>query len=132
VLFRSQAAQESNPCVQVVNRDGKTFIEITNYDRVRTLFAKLLNEVQRITSEGDYDTARKLADDYGKKVDLTLHQEVLDRSEKLNIPPYNGFMNPLLVPVNDENGNIKDVQVTYMDSFAKQMLMYSEKFGFLR
>jgi dipeptidyl-peptidase-3 len=127
-----QAAQESNPCVQVVNRDGKTFIEITNYDRVRTLFAKLLNEVQRITSEGDYDTARKLADDYGKKVDLTLHQEVLDRSEKLNIPPYNGFMNPLLVPVNDENGNIKDVQVTYMDSFAKQMLMYSEKFGFLR
>jgi dipeptidyl-peptidase-3 len=127
-----QAAQEANPCVSLINRDGKTFIEITNYDQVRKLVATLLNEVQRITSEGDYDSARKLADDYGKQVDSALHQEVLDRSEKLNIPPYNGFMNPLLVPTLDEQGNIKDVQVTYMDSFAKQMLMYSEQFGFLK
>ena len=127
-----QAAQETNPCVALINRDGKTFIEITNYDQVRKLVASLLNEVQRITSEGDYESARKLADDYGKKVDSALHQEVLDRSEKLNIPPYNGFMNPLLVPSMDEQGNIQDVKVTYMDSFAKQMLMYSEQFGFLK
>jgi len=127
-----QAAQESNPCVQVVNRDGKTFIEITNYEQVRTLFAKLLKEVQRITSEGDYRAAQKLADGYGKKVNAKIHQEVLNRSEKLNIPPYNGFMNPVLVPETDAKGNIKDVQVTYMDSFAKQMLMYSEQYGHLK
>jgi dipeptidyl-peptidase-3 len=127
-----KAAQEANPCVAIINRDGKTFIDISNYDQVRKLVASLLNEVQRITSEGDYEAARKLADGYGKKVDMSIHKEVLNRSEKLNIPPYNGFMNPLLVPLEDEQGNIKDVQVTYMDSFAKQMLMYSEKFGFLK
>ncbi len=127
-----KAANDNSRCVMVVEQNGKKYIKIRDYDKVRALVGELLKEVQRITSEGDYAAARKLADGYGKKVNAKIHQEVLDRSDKLNIPPYNGFMNPVLVPVKDENGNIKDVQVTYMDSFAKQMLMYSEQYGHLK
>jgi dipeptidyl-peptidase-3 len=127
-----KAANDKSRCVMVVEQNGKKYIKIRDYDKVRALVGELLKEVQRITSEGDYAAARKLADGYGKKVNAKIHQEVLDRSDKLNIPPYNGFMNPVLVPVKDEKGNIKDVQVTYMDSFAKQMLMYSEQYGHLK
>ncbi len=127
-----QAAKEKEPCVAYIKKDGKTFIDIKNYDEVRKLVAQLLNEVQRITSEGDYAAAKKLADGYGKHVDQAIHKEVLQRSDKLNIPPYNGFMNPVLVPETDDKGNIKDIKVTYMDSFAKQMLMYSKEYGFLK
>jgi dipeptidyl-peptidase-3 len=127
-----QAAQESEPCVFTEVRDGKTYVKIRNYEQVRNHVGLLLQEVQRITSEGDYDAARDLADRYGKRVDPAIHEEILTRSEKLNIPPYNGFMNPVLKPITDDKGNIKDVQVTYMDSFAKQMLMYSDKFGHLK
>jgi len=90
-----------------------------------------LKEVQRITSSGDYKAAAALADGYGKKVDQKLHKEVIDRSDKLNIPPYAGFMNPLLEPVMDASGNITDIKVTYVDKFADQMLYYSKNFGFL-
>jgi dipeptidyl-peptidase-3 len=127
-----KAARDESRCVVVVEQNGKHYIQIRDYNKVRALVGELLKEVQRITSEGDYAAAQKLADGYGKKVNAKIHQEVLDRSDKLNIPPYNGFMNPVLVPETDAKGNIKDVQVTYMDSFAKQMLMYSEKFGFLK
>ncbi|MEN9333341.1 MAG: hypothetical protein RLY35_521, partial [Bacteroidota bacterium] len=113
-----QAAQESEPCVFTEVRDGKTYVKIRNYEQVRNHVGLLLQEVQRITSEGDYDAARDLADRYGKRVDPAIHEEILTRSEKLNIPPYNGFMNPVLKPITDDKGNIKDVQVTYMDSFA--------------
>ena len=100
---------------------------LCHYDLVHKEFVH-----NRFARECGLPVVMGLADDYGKKVDSALHQEVLDRSEKLNIPPYNGFMNPLLVPSMDEQGNIQDVKVTYMDSFAKQMLMYSEQFGFLK
>lgn len=112
-------------------RDGKTFIDIRDYDKMRVLVGELLKEVQRITSSGDYEAAKALCDGYGKKVDQKLHKEVIDRSDKLNIPPYAGFMNPVLEPVMDANGNITDIKVTYMDKFAEQMLMYSKNYGFL-
>ncbi|MFY7970351.1 MAG: dipeptidyl-peptidase 3 family protein [Flavobacteriales bacterium] len=117
--------------IEKVVRDGKTYFDIKDYDKMRVLVGELLREVQRITSEGDYKAARALADGYGKKVDPKIHQEVLDRSSKLNIPAYSGFVNPVLVPEMDDQGNIKDVKVTYMSSFVEQMLYYSKNYGHL-
>lgn len=117
--------------IVIEKRDGKTFIDIKDYEKMRVLVGELLKEVQRITSSGDYAAAKSLADGYGKKVDQAIHKEVLDRSDKLNIPPYGGFMNPVLEPVMDANGKITDVKVTYMDKFSDQMLMYSKNYGFL-
>lgn len=113
-------------------RDGKTFIDIKDYDKMRVLVGELLREVQRITSQGDYDAAKALADGYGKKVDAKIHKEVIDRSDKLNIPPYAGFMNPVLEPVMDASRKITDVKVSYMDKFADQMLFYSKNYKTLR
>jgi dipeptidyl-peptidase-3 len=127
-----QAQASDNPAIVKVDKDGKTYFDIKDYKTIRSYVGKLLNEVQRITSQGDYEAAKALADGYGKKVDLDMHKEVVYRSEKLNIPPYNGFMNPVLVPVTDQYGNITDIKVTYMNEFSKQMLMYSEQFGFLK
>jgi dipeptidyl-peptidase-3 len=112
-------------------RDGKTYFNINDYDQMRVLVGELLREVQRITSQGDYKAAKALADGYGKKVDPTLHAEVLARSEKLNIPPYNGFVNPILTPEFDSNKNMINVTVSYTKSFAEQMLNYSKNYGFL-
>ena len=112
-------------------RDGKTYFNINDYDKMRVLVGELLREVQRITSQGDYNAAKALADGYGKKVDPTLHAEVLARSEKLNIPPYNGFVNPILTPVLDSNGKMIDVTVSYTKTFVEQMLNYSKNYGFL-
>ena len=112
-------------------REGKTYFNINDYDKMRDLVGELLREVQRITSQGDYNAAKALADGYGKKVDPTLHAEVLARSEKLNIPPYNGFVNPILTPVLDSNGKMIDVTVSYTKTFAEQMLNYSKNYGFL-
>lgn len=114
-----------------VTRDGKTFIDIRDYDKMRTLVGELLKEVQRITSQGDYAAAKALADGYGKKVDKKIHQEVLDRGNRLNIPPYGGFMNPVLEPVTDASGKVTDVKVTYMDKFSDQMLYYSKNYSTL-
>jgi len=112
-------------------RDGKTYFNINDYGKMRDLVGELLREVQRITSQGDYNAAKALADGYGKKVDPTLHAEVLARSEKLNIPPYNGFVNPILTPVLDSNGKMINVTVSYTKTFAEQMLNYSKNYGFL-
>ncbi len=122
---------KADSVIVISQREGKTFIDIRDYDKMRVLVGELLKEVQRMTSSGDYKAAAALADGYGKKVDQKLHKEVIDRSDKLNIPPYAGFMNPLLEPVMDASGNITDVKVTYVDKFADQMLYYSKNFGFL-
>lgn len=122
---------KADSVIVISQREGKTFIDIRDYDKMRVLVGDLLKEVQRITSSGDYKAAAALADGYGKKVDQKLHKEVIDRSDKLNIPPYAGFMNPLLEPVMDASGNITDIKVTYVDKFADQMLYYSKNFGFL-
>ena len=97
---------------------------------MRELFGELLREVQRIKSQGDYAAAKAIFEDYGIQVDPAIHQEVLDRSAKLNIPPYGGFINPKLIPV-EENGEITDIKVEYPDDFTEQMLDYAENFSFL-
>mgnify|MGYP000032363118 CR=1 FL=1 len=114
-----------------VERDGKTFYDIQNYGKLRVIFGDLLREIQRIKSEGDYEAGKKLVENYGVKVDKDLHQEVLDRSKALNIPPYSGFVNPVLIPEKDENGEITDVTFGYPKSFEAQMLYYAERYGFL-
>ena len=90
-----------------------------------------MREVQRIKSQGDYEAGKALIEDYGVIVDKEIHAEVLKRSEALNIPPYGGFLNPKLVPVKDDDGNITDVKVTYPSDFIQQMLEYGEQYSFL-
>ena len=122
---------ENGDAVRMVQRDGKTYVEIVDYDGLRQLFARLLAEVQRIKSEGDFEAARLLVERYAVKVDAELHAEVLDRYKKLNLAPYKGFINPQLMPVYDENGEISDITVSYSESYAHQMLRYSAEYGTL-
>ena len=117
--------------IEKVMRNGKTYFNITNYDKLHDLFGKLLRETQRIKSEGDYNAAQALVENYGVKVDQKLHAEVLERNKKFDSAPYSGFINPLLVPKTDSKGAIIDVEVTQPESFTDQMLYYSKNFGFL-
>ncbi len=111
--------------------EGKTYFVIQDYEKLRELFGVLLREVQRIKSEGDYDAAQKLVETYGVKIDQELHKEVKSRWEKLNIPPYSGFINPEFQCFVNENGEVERIDVSYPDDFAAQMLRYDEQFGFL-
>ncbi|MBM6993300.1 MAG: dihydrofolate reductase [Prevotella sp.] len=110
--------------VELVKRNGKTFVQINDYEALRGLFARLLAEVQRIKSEGDYEAARQLVEHYGVTVDPELHAEVLRRYERLNLAPYKGFINPRLSPVCDEAGEIVDISVDYTEGYAEQMMRY--------
>ncbi|MDC3210751.1 dipeptidyl peptidase 3 [Saprospiraceae bacterium] len=120
-----------NNVIEKVVRDGKTYFNITDYDKLRTLFGELLNELQRIKSEGDYEAGKALVENYGVQVDAAIHQEVLDRSGKLKLPPYKGFINPILVPETGEDGKITNIKVTYPDNFKEQMMFYARNFSFL-
>ncbi len=111
--------------------NDKTYVRISDYRHLRSLIAKLLAEVQRIKSEGDYDAARELVETYGVKVDHTLHQEVLARYEKLHLAPYKGFINPVLTPIYNNVGEITDVKVDYSESYTAQMLRYSKQYATL-
>ena len=122
---------ENGDAIRFVKHDGKTYIEITDYVQLRSLIARLLAEVQRIKSEGDYEAARQLVETYAVKVDAELHQEVLDRYQKLNLAPYKGFINPMMLPVLDEKGDICDIQLNYSESYAHQMLRYSSEYATL-
>ncbi len=122
---------QSENVIEKVTRDGKTFYNITDYDKLRELFGQLLQEIQRIKSEGDYLAGKALVESYGVKVDQALHKEVLDRVKPFNIPPYNGFIQPELVPEMDANGEIIDVKVTQPKNFIQQMLDYGKKYSFL-
>lgn len=114
-----------------VEKEGKTYFEINDYNALRTIFGELLREIQRIKSEGDYEAGKSLVENYGVKVDMDLHKEVLDRNESLNIPAYSGFVNPILIAKKDADGNIIDVVYEQPESFEAQMLDYSEQYGFL-
>ena len=114
-----------------VKRDNQTYYDIRDYEKLRALFGRLLREVQRIKSQGDYAVARALVENFGVKVDPALHAEVLARAEKLKIPPYAGFINPRLEQVLDSAGNIIDIRLEYPQDFATQMLSYSKQYGFL-
>lgn len=111
--------------------DGKTYIRINDYERLRSLFGELLGEIQRIKSEGDYEAGRDLVETYAVKVDPKLHREVLDRYAHLNIAPYKGFVNPVYTPVIGADGEIADVKVSYTETYPEQMLRYSEEYGTL-
>ena len=117
--------------IEKIVRDGKTYYNITNYEKLHDLFGQLLKDTQRIKSEGDYKAGKALVDTYGIKVDQKLHKEVLERNAKFKSAPYSGFINPLLVPKMDADGKIIDIEVTQPKSFAEQMLYYSKNFSFL-
>ena len=110
-------------------KEGKTYFVINDYDKLQILFGDLLKEIQRIKSEGDYEAGTALVENYGVKVDPVIHQEVLDRSAKLNIPPYGGFINPKLVKV-EKDGKIIDIKVEYPNDFTKQMMEYGKEYSF--
>ncbi len=117
--------------IEKLTRDGKTYYNITDYEKLHQLFGKLLKEAQRIKSEGDYKSAKELVETYGVKVDQKLHKEVLDRNSKFKSAPYSGFVNPVLEPVTDKDGNITDVKVKQPKSFDEQMKFYSKNYNFL-
>lgn len=117
--------------VELVKRNGKTYVKINDYPALRTLFAQLLAEIQRIKSEGDYESGKTLVERYAVKVDPVLHEEVLARYRKLNLAPYKGFINPWMKPVEDADGNIIDIELDYTEGYAHQMLRYSREYGLL-
>ena len=122
---------EHGDAMQLVRRDGKTFVSITDYEALRHLIARLLAEIQRIKSEGDFEAARQLVEKYAVKVDAHLHEEVLSRYAKLDLAPYKGFLNPVMNAVTDEQGEITDVTLDYTEGYADQMLRYSRDYSLL-
>lgn len=116
--------------LEMYKHNGKTYLKVNDYQKLRTLFGNLLAEIQRIKSEGDYKAGRDLVENYGVQVDEAIHTEALERYKKLNLAPYSGFINPKLSLV-EEGGKITDVKVEYPDNFAKQMLEYSNEFSTL-
>lgn len=127
-VFEKGAADKA---VEMVKRNGKTYVVVNDYQKVRSLFGELLSEIQRIKSTGDFEAARNLVEQYAVKVDPTLHAEVLERYKKLNLAPYKGFVNPKYEAVTDAEGNITDVKVTYNEGYAEQMLRYSKDYSVL-
>lgn len=117
--------------MSLVKRDGKTYLHIHDYEALRRLIARLLAEIQRIKSEGDFEAARHLVEQYAVQIDPELHQEILGRYKRLNLAPYKGFVNPVLLPVYGKDGEISDVQVWYGESYVDQMLRYSSEYATL-
>lgn len=115
--------------IEYVKRDGKTFVKVNDYEKLRSLFGQLLAEVQRIKSTGDFEAGRQLVETYGVKVDPEIHKEVLERYAKLDIAPYKGFVNPIYRLVKDDSGNITDVQIEYGENYVDQMLRYSRDYS---
>ena len=125
-VFEKGAADQ---VVELVKKDGKTYVKVNDYEKLRNLFGQLLSEIQRIKSEGDFEAARQLVENYAVKVDSELHKEVLARYEKLNLAPYKGFVNPVYVAETDAEGNITDVKISYGEGYAEQMLRYSKDYA---
>jgi len=123
--------QAHGSVLELLKCDGKTYLKINDFEGLRALIAQLLAEVQRIKSEGDYEAARELVEKYGVKVDAELHREVLARYQRLNLAPYKGFINPWLIPVTGQDGQIIDIQVNYSETYSHQMLRYSTEYGTL-
>ena len=122
---------EADKVVELVKKEGKTYVKVNDYAKLRELFGQLLGEIQRIKSEGDFEAARKMVETYAVKVDPELHKEVLARYEKLNLAPYKGFVNPVYTPEFDKEGNIIDVKISYTEGYAEQMLRYSKEYATL-
>ena len=125
--FEKGAADKVTELVK--KEDGKTYVKVNDYEKLRELFGQLLNEIQRIKSEGDFEAARQMVETYAVKVDPELHKEVLARYEKLNLAPYKGFVNPVYTAETDADGNITDVKISYEEGYAEQMLRYSKDYA---
>ena len=121
----------SDNVVELVKKDGKTYVKINDYEKLRDLFGQLLSEIQRIKSEGDFEAAREMVEKYAVKVEPELHKEVLERYQKLNLAPYKGFVNPVYTAKTDAEGNIVDVTVSYEEGYAEQVLRYSKDYATL-
>lgn len=121
----------ANKEVEIVERDGKHYVQINDYEGLRGLYGQLLAEIQRITSEGDYAAAKEMVETYAVKVDQPLHQEILERYAHLNLAPYKGFVNPVYTPVYDAEGNITDVKMDYTEGYVEQHLRYSRDYSWL-
>ena len=130
-LIAHWVLEHAGTVAQLTKRQGKTFLHVSDYAALRPLFGTLLREIQRIKSEGDYEAARLLVEQYGIKVDPSLHEEVRQRYVALHLAPYKGFLNPWLKPVFDAEGTIIDVVPDYSESYEEQMLRYSREYGFL-
>ena len=114
---------------ELVKKDGKTYVKVNDYEKLRDLFGQLLNEIQRIKSEGDFEAARQMVETYAVKIEPELHKEVLERYAKLNLAPYKGFVNPVYTAETDAEGNITDVKISYEEGYAEQMLRYSKDYA---
>ena len=117
--------------IEIAEREGKHYMVVNDYTKLRELFGKLLAEVQRIKSEGDYAAGKALVENYGVKVDPTLHKEILERYAKLNLAPYKGFVNPKMTEVKNAKGEVTDIELDYSEGYAEQMLRYSRDYSFL-
>lgn len=117
--------------VEIVRREGKSYVVINDYRRLRELFAQLLAEIQRIKSEGDFQAAKQLVENYGVKIDPQLHEEILERYKKLNLAPYKGFVNPVMRLEKNTQGEVTDVTLDYTEGYAAQMLRYSRDYSYL-
>ena len=122
---------KADKVIEMIKRDGETFVVINDYQKLRTLFGQLLAEIQRIKSTGDFEAGKKLVENYGVKVNQTLHAEVLDRYKKLNLAPYRGFVNPVYILVKNKKGEITDVSISYNEGYLDQHLRYSKDYSML-
>ena len=122
---------DNGNAISLVKRDGKTYVQINDYEALRGQFASLLAEVQRIKSEGDYEAGRALVETYGVNINAELHAEVLERYKRLDIAPYKGFLNPRMLPVHNAKGEVIDISLDYSESYDEQMLRYSRQYGTL-
>lgn len=127
-VFEQGAADK---VVELKKREGKTFVVINDYQQLRALFGKLLAEVQRIKSEGDYEAGRSLVENYGVKIDPVLHHEIRERYVRLHLSPYKGFVNPIMREVKDDAGLVTDITLDYTEGYAEQMLRYSRDYSYL-
>ena len=132
-LIARWAFEQGRPenVAELVSRNGKTYVRINDYGKLRGLFGQLLREIQRIKSEGDYEAARDLVERYAVKLDPVLHKEILERYRALHLSPYKGFINPVYTPVRDSQGHITDVAVSYGEAYDAQMLRYSRDYATL-
>jgi len=122
---------QADNVIETVKRDGKSYVRINDYRKLRDLFGQMLREVQRIKSEGDFEAGKNMIETYGVKIDRELHKEMLARYEKLNLAPYIGFVNPVMTPVTDKEGKITDIKIGYCSDFLGQMMEYGKNYSFL-
>lgn len=130
-LLTSPKGEGCRPAVEMVKKEGKTYVRINDYEKLRGIFGELLCEIQRIKSTGDFKAAQELVENYGVKIDRELHEEVLERYKKLDLAPYKGFINPRYTAIRDDEGEITDVVVSYDETYSEQMLRYGREYSFL-